>query len=86
MQHQLVGAESTLAFPAENSSSSARTEIVTQSEAAQLLRMSVRQVQRLDELGEFAPRIRLSERRVGYWKRDCLDWARARTAVSKQAV
>lgn len=64
----------------------AADEIITQAEAARLLRMSVRQVQRLDELGEFAPRIRLSTRRVGYWKQNCLAWARARTAASEQAA
>lgn len=60
--------------------------ILTQQEAADLLRMSVRQLQRLDEVGEFAPRIRLSTRRVGYWRRDCLAWAQSRTAPTKHAA
>ena len=58
-------------------------QVLTQPEAARFVRLSVRMVQRLDEEGRFVPRIRLTERRIGYWRRDVEDWLAARTAPAK---
>ena len=60
--------------------------VLTQSEAAKMLRLSDRTLQRLDELGKAPPRIQLTGRRVGYWKRDCFAWLKARTAPAKHAA
>lgn len=60
--------------------------VLTQAEAAELARLSARTVQRLDEVGDFVPRIQLTGRRVGYWKRDVLAWLQARTSPVKRAA
>ena len=67
----------------DSAEASASDEILTQAEAARLVRLSIRSVQRLDEEGCFVPRVQLSSRRVGYWKRDLLAWLAARTAPAK---
>ena len=60
--------------------------VLTQPEAARMLRLSTRSLERLVEIGEAPPRIRLTSRRVGYWKRDVLAWLHARTSPAKRAA
>lgn len=60
--------------------------ILLQAEAAKLARLSARTVQRLDETGDFVPRVQLTGRRVGYWRRDVLAWLQARTTPSKRVA
>ena len=60
--------------------------VLTQPEAARMLRLSTRSLERLVEIGEAPPRIQLTGRRVGYWKRDVLAWLQARTSPAKQAA
>jgi len=60
--------------------------VLSQSEAARLMCMSSRTLERLVETGKAPPRIQLTGRRVGYWKRDVLAWLRARTSPAKQAA
>ena len=57
--------------------------ILTRAEAARLLRLSTRSLERMGEVGEGPPRIQLSERRVAYWRRDLLDWLASRTTPAK---
>lgn len=58
--------------------------VLTQPEAARMLRLSTRSLERLVEIGEAPPRIQLTGRRVGYWKCDVLTWLLARTSSSKR--
>lgn len=51
-----------------------------------MLRLSTRSLDRLCETGEAPPRIQLTGRRVGYWKRDVLAWLHARTSPAKRAA
>lgn len=60
--------------------------ILLQPEAAKLVRLSTRSVQRLDETGDFVPRVQLTGRRIGYWRRDVLHWLHKRTTPAKQAA
>lgn len=60
--------------------------VLTQAEAAQLMRLSERTLQRLDEVGEAPPRIALTGRRVGYWRSHVLAWLYARTAPAKRVA
>lgn len=60
-----------------------RPEILTEAEAAQLTRLSARTLQRLAEDGRGPARIKLSARRIGYWKRDVEAWLAARTTPAK---
>ena len=60
--------------------------VLTHGEAAQMLRLSTRSLDRLVETGEAPPRIQLTGRRVGYWKRDVLAWLQARTSPAKRAA
>ena len=60
--------------------------VLTQPEAAQMLRLSTRSLERLVETGKAPPRIQLTGRRVGYWKRDVLAWLQARTSTAKQVA
>lgn len=60
--------------------------VLTHPEAARMLRLSTRSLDRLIETGEAPPRIRLTGRRVGYWKRDVLAWLQARTSPAKRAA
>ncbi len=60
--------------------------VLTHTETARMLRLSTRSLDRLYETGEAPPRIQLTGRRVGYWKRDVLAWLRARTSPAKQAA
>lgn len=60
--------------------------VLTHPEAARVLRVSTRTLDRLCETGEAPPRIQLTGRRVGYWKRDVMAWLRARTSPAKQAA
>lgn len=57
--------------------------ILTEAEAAQLTRLSARTLQRLAEDGRGPARVKLSTRRIGYWKRDVEVWLAARTAPAK---
>lgn len=58
--------------------------VLTQPEAARMLRLSTRSLERLVEIGEAPPRIQLTGRRVAYWKHDVLAWLQARTSSSKR--
>ena len=58
--------------------------VLTHPETARMLRLSTRSLDRLCETGEAPPRIQLTGRRVGYWKRDVLAWLQARTSTSKR--
>ena len=65
------------------SKASALDLILTEAEAAQLVRLSTRSVQRLAEDGRFAPRVQLTGRRIGYWRSDVEAWLVSRTAPAK---
>lgn len=54
--------------------------IVTESEAAHMLRLSPRTMQRLRADGAGPPIVHLTERRVGYRIIDLNDWAAARVS------
>ena len=60
--------------------------VLTQPEAAQMLRLSTRSLERLVETGEAPPRIQLSGRRIGYWRSDLMTWLKARTSPAKRAA
>ena len=60
--------------------------ILTEAEVAKLTRLSGRTLQRLAEDGRGPPRIRLTERRIGYWHRDVMTWLSARTTTLKHAA
>lgn len=60
--------------------------VLSQPDAARLMCMSLRTLERLAETGEAPPRIQLTGRRVGYWRADVLAWLRARTALAKRAA
>ena len=60
--------------------------VLTYSETARVLRLSTRTLDRLCETGEAPPRIQLSGRRIGFWRRDVLAWLLARTSPAKQAA
>jgi len=60
--------------------------VLTHPETARMLRLSTRSLDRLCEIGEAPPRIQLTGRRVGYWRRDVLSWLQARTATAKQTA
>jgi len=57
-------------------------QVLSQPEAARLMSLSTRTLERLVEVGEAPPRILLTGRRVGYWQNDVLSWLRARTTKS----
>lgn len=58
--------------------------VLSQPEAARLMCMSLRTLERLAETGEAPPRIQLTGRRVAYWRADVLAWLRARTSLAKR--
>jgi predicted DNA-binding transcriptional regulator AlpA len=60
-------------------------EILTVAEAARTLRLSVRTLSRLAEVGEGPRFLQLSERRIGFLKPDLVAWAESR-ARSKSAA
>ena len=60
--------------------------VLTHPEAARMLCLSTRSLERLVAAGDAPPRIQLTGRRVGYWKRDVLTWLQARTSPAKQAA
>ena len=60
--------------------------VLTHPEAARMLRLSTRSLDRLIETGEAPPRIQLTSRRVGYWRRDVLAWLQARTSPAKHTA
>ena len=60
--------------------------ILNESEAAELTRLSIRTLQRLAEDGRGPRRIQLTERRIGYWRRDVIAWLDSRTAPLKRAA
>ena len=60
--------------------------VLTYPECARMLRLSVRSLDRLCETGEAPPRIRLTGRRIGFWRRDVLAWLQARTAPTKRSA
>lgn len=57
--------------------------ILTEAEAARLTRLSARTLQRLSEDGRGPARIKLSARRIGYWRADVEAWLAARTQPAK---
>ena len=61
-------------------------QVLTTSEAAHLMRVSARTLERLAETGEAPPRIQLSGRRIGYWRSDLMTWLKARTSPAKRAA
>lgn len=54
-------------------------------QVAAYLGMSGRTLERLAEVGEGPPRVRLSARRVAYLRADVLEWLHARRAPVKAA-
>ena len=60
--------------------------VLTTSEAAHMMRVSVRTLERLAETGEGPARVRLGARRIGYWRADLLAWLQARTSPAKRAA
>ncbi len=60
--------------------------VLTHGEAARMLRLSTRSLDRMVETGEAPPRIQLTIRRIGYWKRDVLAWLQARTSPAKRTA
>ena len=60
--------------------------VLTQPDAARMMCMSTRTLERLVETGEAPPRINLTSRRVGYWRSDVMAWLKARTSPAKQAA
>ena len=60
--------------------------VLSQPDAARLMCMSLRTLERLAETGEAPPRIQLTGRRVAYWRADVLAWLRARTSPAKQTA
>ena len=60
--------------------------ILTEAEVSRFTRLSTRTLQRLAEDGRGPRRIRLTERRIGYWKADVLDWLNSRTSTLKHAA
>src|SRR5690242_3563725 len=49
-------------------------ELLTEAETAEVLRISQRHLQRLNELGEGPPRTRLGERRIAYPRAGLIAW------------
>jgi len=60
--------------------------VLTTSEAAHLMRVSTRTLERLAETGEGPPRISVTARRVAYWRNDVLAFLKARTSPAKRAA
>ena len=60
--------------------------VLSQTDAARLMCMSTRTLERLVETGEAPPRIQLSGRRIGYWRSDLMTWLKARTSPAKRAA
>ena len=60
--------------------------VLSQPEAARLMRLSTRTLERLAENGEAPPRIQSTGRRVGYWRSDVIAWLQARTSPAKRAA
>jgi predicted DNA-binding transcriptional regulator AlpA len=54
-------------------------DLLTEPEAAKLLRVSQRHLQRLVHLGEGPPRVILGERRIAYPKNGLIAWTEQRT-------
>jgi len=60
-------------------------ELLTEDEAARKLRVSRRHLQRLVELGEGPPRVRLGPRRIAYPVDGLVAWITRRTIAAKAA-
>ncbi len=60
--------------------------LLTLPEAARLMRLSIRSLERLTEIGEAPPRVQLTSRRVAFWRKDVVRWLEARTSPAKQAA
>ncbi len=60
------------------------SHLLTGPEAAEFLRMSLRQLQRLGAAGP--PKIQLTERRVAYRRDDVVAWISARPIANKIAA
>lgn len=57
-------------------------ELLDQREAEQITKLSIRTLQRLAEIGEGPPRIRLTQRRIAYRRKDLMRWIESRAAAS----
>ncbi len=60
-------------------------DLLTKLETAKALRISTRHLERLEELGEGPPRVRLGERRIAYPRAGLLAWVQQRTTAPKAA-
>ncbi len=58
------------------------TELLTEREAADLVRLSTRTLKRLAENGEGPARIRLTPGRIAYRRTDLVQWIETRTAAN----
>ena len=61
-------------------------DLLTTREAAAILRISVRSLERLHEDGRGPPRVALSPRRYGYARSAVRAWITARTVPAKHAA
>lgn len=57
--------------------------IITKKELAQLVPYSAQHVLRLEKVGKFPRRIRIGERRVGWWLHEVLAWLEQRAETGK---
>lgn len=57
-------------------------ELLTQREAESVTLLSIRTLQRLAEIGEGPPRIRLTQRRIAYRRKDLMRWIESRAAAT----
>ena len=56
-------------------------DLMTQAEVAKALRISQRQLQRLEQLGDGPPKTRLGDRRVAYPRAGLIAWLNERTST-----
>lgn len=57
-------------------------ELLTEREAADFARLSIRTLQRLAAVGEGPTRIQLTQRRIAYRRADLMRWIESRSAAS----
>ena len=62
-----------------------RFKLLLENEVAERLRISERHLQRLNQLGEGPPRVKLGERRVAYPEDGLNAWIQQRTTTPKAA-
>ncbi len=56
-------------------------DLMTQAEVAKALRISQRQLQRLEQLGDGPPKTRLGDRRIAYPRAGLIAWLNERTST-----